>query len=156
MQVPAIGKLQTVFTNRRLRAPFASAMSAKQIERRRTLYGYATGGPGGGEEGEVRPQTAVTTPGQVRPVHLAAGGLLLDSALPALEAVAPLCEAVEAARVVVAHLQDTPQQVSRTMPHSRRYLCETSSVTLNSAQHVHKHRGPRAQGHTRSSSSHTA
>ena len=71
--------------------------------------GGCGGGLGGGEEGEVRPQAAVAAPGQVRPVHLAAGGLLLDAALPALEAVPALGKAVEAARVVVAHLCMHPQ-----------------------------------------------
>lgn len=80
----------------------------------RTLNADGVGGCrsdlGGGQQGEVRPQAAVAAPGEVRPVHLAAGRLLLDAALPALEAVPALGKAVEAARVVVAHLSTHAQE----------------------------------------------
>lgn len=76
----------------------------------RTLDGDgvgAGGGSGGREQRDVCPQPAVAAPRQVCTVHLPAGRLLLHAALPALEAVAALCESVEAACVVVPHLLDT-------------------------------------------------
>ena len=69
-----------------------------------TLQGDRVVGKGGGQAGNVSAQTAVAAPGQVGPVGVPAGRLLLDPALPALEAVPALAQTVQQAAQVIPQL----------------------------------------------------
>ena len=59
----------------------------------------------GRQHSDVGAQAAVAAPGQVSPVGVPAGRLLLDPALPALEAVPALAQAVQHAARVVTQLR---------------------------------------------------
>ena len=87
-----------------------SLLSIGRPQARTVQRDEAGGRARGGDERQERPEAAVAATGQVGAFGVAAGRLLLDAALPALVAVAPLAEHVEAARGVVAHLQ--PEAIS--------------------------------------------
>lgn len=70
------------------------------------MQGDRVTGEGGSQAGKVGAQAAVAAPGQVGAVGVPAERLLLDPALPALEAVPALAQPVQRAACVVPQLQD--------------------------------------------------